>query len=150
MACRFEAGVTMPMMPPRHRPPGMPTREEAERRRLALLDQRRPSRAERGYDADWRRCRNLFAKAYPVCCVSGCGKPTAEVDHIQSIRDRPDLRLNWSNLRPMCRSHHSQRTARDQVFARSRAGVARDEPAGAKTPRVGIRVCCRETNIRGV
>jgi len=88
----------------------------------AAADRKRPSATARGYDKTWRRVRGAFLKANPVCCVPGCGKAATEPDHIQSIRDRPDLRLKWSNLRPFCHSHHSQRTARDQSFGRARAG----------------------------
>jgi 5-methylcytosine-specific restriction protein A len=108
----------MPQRPPTHKPPGSLSRQEAERRRKAFLDARRPSRAARGYDEDWRRCRDLFAQRYPVCCVPRCGKPTEEVDHIESVRTHPHLRLALSNLRPMCRSCHSRRTAIDQSFGR--------------------------------
>ena len=109
--------VVMPLAPPRHRPPGMPTREEAERRRKALLDQRRPPPDARGYDADWRRCRRLFLEKHPTCAM--CGVKATEVDHIVSVRERPDLRLKWSNLRALDRGCHSRRTALDQGFARS-------------------------------
>jgi 5-methylcytosine-specific restriction endonuclease McrA len=108
----------MPMRPDVHRPLGTPTREQAEARRKAFIDQHRPSAAERGYDAAWRACRRRFIEKHPECCADGCGRPTEEVDHIQSVRERPDLRLAWSNLRPYCRHHHSQRTALDQGFAR--------------------------------
>jgi 5-methylcytosine-specific restriction endonuclease McrA len=97
----------------------MPTREQAEARRKAYLDEHRPSPQARGYDAAWKRCRKLFIAANPTCCV--CGRPTEEVDHIKSVRDRPDLRLSWSNLRPYCTPHHSERTAREQGFARASA-----------------------------
>jgi 5-methylcytosine-specific restriction enzyme A len=40
------------------------------------------------------------------------------VDHIYSIRERPELRLAEFNLRPYCKRHHSERTAREQGFAR--------------------------------
>lgn len=106
----------MPTMPPRHRPPGMPTREQAEARRKALLDQKRPGSTERGYDADWRRCRRMFLAKNPTCCE--CSQPATDVDHIRSVRERPDLRLSWSNLRPYCHPHHSRRTALEQGFAR--------------------------------
>ncbi|GGD42558.1 endonuclease [Aureimonas glaciei] len=91
---------------------------KAKRKREA--DAVRPSAAKRGYDAAWRRVRALFVAKHPVCSVEGCGKPTTDVDHIQSVETRPDLRLSWSNLRPFCHPHHSQRTARDQGFARAR------------------------------
>ena len=113
-------GEVMPIAPPRHRPSGMPTREEAEARRKALFNQRRPTPAAQGYDADWRRCSRLFRERHPLCCTPGCGRATQEADHIISPRDRPDLRLRWSNLRPYCKPCHSQRTALEQGFARPR------------------------------
>ena len=108
----------MPTMPPRHRPPGMPTREQAEARRKAAIDRQRPTSTERGYDSAWRAVRKQFLAKHPTCCAPGCNKPATDADHIVSIKDRPDLRLSWSNLRPYCHPHHSERTARDQGFAR--------------------------------
>jgi hypothetical protein len=108
----------MPTRPGIHRPSGAKSREESERARKAALDARRPQAHERGYDWAWRRCRKLFVAKHPTCCVAGCGAPTQEVDHIQSVAERPDLRLSWSNLRPLCLRHHSQRTALEQGFAR--------------------------------
>lgn len=111
----------MPTMPPRHRPPGtLPPlpREQAEARRKALYNQQRPTPKEQGYDADWRKLSRVFRQRHPTCWTPGCGHPSEQVDHILSIRDRPDLRLVWSNLRALCRSCHSRRTALDQGFAR--------------------------------
>ena len=110
----------MPMRPPVHRPNGSRarTRDEAERERKARLDQQRPSSEARGYDSAWRAVRRQFLAAHPLCCVQACGRPATDADHIQTIRERPDLRLHWSNLRPFCHAHHSERTARDQGFAR--------------------------------
>ena len=116
-AGRFHVGAQpMPMRPPIHRPTGMPSREVAEARRKAVLDRKRPSAADRGYDNAWRAVRKQFLKANPTCCM--CGQPATEVDHIVSIRERPDLRLRWSNLRALDRSCHSRRTALEQGFAR--------------------------------
>jgi 5-methylcytosine-specific restriction endonuclease McrA len=36
-----------------------------------------------------------------------------EVDHIKSIRSRPDLRLTWSNLQSACKRCHSAKTLRE-------------------------------------
>jgi 5-methylcytosine-specific restriction protein A len=108
----------VPLKPPTHKPPGSLSRTEAERRRKAALDAHRPTREQRGYDSDWRRVRDAFAKAHPMCCVEGCTRRTEEVDHIESVRTHPHLRLDPANLRPMCRHHHSARTARDQSFGR--------------------------------
>jgi hypothetical protein len=85
-----------------------------------------------------------------VCCVPGCGKPTTDADHIESVRDHPERRLDPSNLRPYCHPHHAQRTAREQGFARGR-GAPQGTPVsqrGAKYPewlrssRVPLRLVC--------
>nr|WP_244492170.1 HNH endonuclease signature motif containing protein [Aureimonas sp. AU12] len=114
----------------------------------AEADARRPSAAVRGYDAAWKRVRSDFLKRHPVCCSPGCGKPATEADHVVSVAERPDLRLSWSNLRPFCKPHHSQRTARDQGFARSGARTldlpSIDRPTGGVganfTPKAGDRL----------
>lgn len=95
----------------------------------------RPSAAKRGYDLAWRRVRGAFLKRHPTCCEAGCGQPATDVDHIQSIRERPDLRLVWSNLRPFCHPHHSRRTAIDQGFARRGGGEGRNLVQGGETVR---------------
>ncbi len=96
-----------------------PSRDpERVRARNAAFDANRPTAAQRGYDAAWKKCRSLFLAQNPTCVHPDCRQPATDVDHIISIRDRPDLRLSWSNLRPFCHSHHSARTARDQGFAR--------------------------------
>jgi 5-methylcytosine-specific restriction protein A len=41
-----------------------------------------------------------------------------EGDHLKSLAEYPELRLEWSNLRAFCRPCHSRRTAREQGFAR--------------------------------
>jgi 5-methylcytosine-specific restriction endonuclease McrA len=107
----------MPRKPPTFCPPGQPRYANA-RERKAAFDRTRPSRQARGYDSDWYRLRNAYIAAHPCCCM--CGAPADDIDHIESIREHPELRLEWSNLRALCRHHHSQRTARDHGFARSR------------------------------
>ena len=105
----------MAAKPPIFRRLGQP-RNKLERDRA--YDRQRPSPTERGYDKHWWPLRAAFLQAHPICSVVGCGRLAQEVDHIMSIRERPALRLAWSNLRAMCKSCHSRRTARDQGFAR--------------------------------
>jgi 5-methylcytosine-specific restriction protein A len=105
----------MPQRPPIHRPPGMLSREESLRRMRAAADKKRPSMAERGYDRDWFMLRAAILRANRVC---SCGEASRVVDHVISIRERPDLRLIASNCRAMCKRCHDQRTARDQGFGR--------------------------------
>jgi len=107
----------MPIKPPTFHPPGVNV-WASERERKAMQDRARPSSQARGYDADWRTLRNRFMAAHPQCSEPGCDAPAQEVDHILSVRERPDLRLSWFNLRALCKTHHSARTAREQGFAR--------------------------------
>lgn len=105
-------------------------RRQQEARRA--VDAKRPSAAERGYDGAWRKVRAQFLAAHPRCVE--CGATAAEVDHIKSIAERPDLRLKWSNLRSLCKSCHSRRTARDQGFACQSTGKTPNADPGATSP----------------
>jgi hypothetical protein len=112
----------MPTRQSVHRPPwstpALAAKREAERKQR--LDQARPPSSQRGYDAEWRALRARFLEHNPWCCVDGCMRRATDVDHIRSIRERPDLRLEWSNMRQMCHRHHSRVTALTQGFARRR------------------------------
>ncbi len=110
----FSIGAAVPMRPPAHRPPGWKP-PEVQRREY---DRARAPQKNAIYDAAWRKCRKLFLREYPICCEHGCGQPATDVDHVVGVRERPDLRLSWSNLRPFCHAHHSARTSRDQSWNR--------------------------------
>lgn len=95
----------MPSKPPMFRYPWQPS-EEMETvigRKL-----KRGSAASRGYDQAWRKLRSFFLSLTPQCEV--CKQPATEADHILTVRERPDLRLQMSNLRALCKSCHSRRT----------------------------------------
>ncbi|HTE37526.1 MAG TPA: HNH endonuclease signature motif containing protein [Reyranella sp.] len=111
----------MPMRPPQHRPAWHKPIDESERQRKREYDRNRPSSTDRGYDVAWRKLRAVFIKQHPVCQRVGCNAASIDADHILSVRDHPELRLEWSNLRALCRSHHSERTAREQGFARRKS-----------------------------
>lgn len=38
-----------------------------------------------------------------------------EVDHITPIREKPELRMVWTNLQSACKSCHSAKTMRERV-----------------------------------
>lgn len=86
----------------------------------------RGNSAERGYDHAWRKLRLRFLREHPLCecedCQAGKLRVTGAnvVDHIQSIAERPDLRLEWTNLRAMNKHCHDKHTARTQGYGRSR------------------------------
>ena len=87
---------------------------------------KRLSSHDRGYDKHWKRIRGIHLRKFPDCVV--CGLPGNEVDHIQPISERPDLRLSMANLRTLCKKHHSRRTVIDQGWHK---GKAISVPAGA-------------------
>ena len=73
----------------------------------------KPRRAGGFYDSpQWAAVRALVLKRDGYrCTVCGCsvqGKGNARVDHVQSIHDRPDLRLVPGNLRTLCPEHDNQ------------------------------------------
>jgi len=78
----------------------------------------RGTRKERGYGEDWMRLRAIVLAREPLCrtCLATTGRavPATVVDHIQDIADRPDLRLEESNLQTLCRGCHNRKTARKQ------------------------------------
>jgi 5-methylcytosine-specific restriction enzyme A len=67
----------------------------------------RPSAAQRGYDAKWRRIRAAYLRAHPACVLCG-GTDNLEVDHIIPLAQGGTNK--WSNLQVLCKSHHSQKT----------------------------------------
>lgn len=74
----------------------------------------REKTAARGYGSQWQQLSRAFLAAHPMCCVTGCTRRSTEVDHIVPIREDYFRRFDVTNLRAMCKQHHSARTARDQ------------------------------------
>lgn len=73
----------------------------------------RPSSAQRGYDAEWRKTRAAFLATHPICeDEAGCIEPATDVDHIDG--SGPLGNNDWSNLRALCHSHHSKKTYRSE------------------------------------
>jgi 5-methylcytosine-specific restriction protein A len=75
---------------------------------------RRGTAASRGYDHIWRKLRAQFVLMYPLCLhcdERGRVTPAKDVDHIIPFKGLDDpLRLDWSNLRGLCRACHNRVT----------------------------------------
>jgi 5-methylcytosine-specific restriction protein A len=65
--------------------------------------------------AFWRRKRNNYLATHPVCEVNNCERPPREVDHVVPRAEGGSDDSN--NLQALCKSHHSQKTARETGFA---------------------------------
>lgn len=125
----------MPARPPLHRPSGFGAESRAHAARDRERQALRPNSVERGYDGEWQRARSMHLANHSWCSVPGCALPASDVDHVQSMQERPDLRLDPSNFRSMCHAHHAQRTARDQGFAQSGPANSSNAPLrGARHP----------------
>jgi 5-methylcytosine-specific restriction protein A len=93
-------------------PAGVPCPRHVRARRQAY-DQQRPSAAARLYGPRWRRYRETFLAAHPVCVhchQEGRPGPANEVDHI--VPHRGDHALFWdgANHQGLCKHHHSRKT----------------------------------------
>lgn len=109
----------MAFQSPVHRHNGFRTDEQ----RRSAADKRRGTTAQRGYDKVWQRVSIEFRAQHPFCeCDEHMGRDeralSQVVDHRIPISDRPDLRLEWSNLRAMTKSCHDRHTAKTQGFSR--------------------------------
>lgn len=98
--------MTYMLRPPLHARPG-PIRTDS-----------RPSASRRGYGSRWQRVRLTVLREEPLCreCqAEGRTTPAAELDHA----DGDVANLDRSNLVPLCKRHHSQKTVRqDGGFGR--------------------------------
>lgn len=77
---------------------------------------------DRFYDtARWRKLSKLKRQTDPLCepCLEAGRSTLAEcVDHTLPREERPDLELDWDNLRSMCWPCHSEKTRRDEARVR--------------------------------
>ena len=80
----------------------------------------RSSPKSRGYDHRWDRLSIAFRKRHPFCdeCEKRGRVVLADLTgHIIPVQDRPDLRLEWKNLRPLCTKCNAVAAVMEQ-FAR--------------------------------
>lgn len=77
----------------------------------------RESSSKRGYSYKWASARKGFLKRHPLClhCQrEGMLVPATEVDHIIPHRGNQELFWDSDNWQPLCKSHHSRKTASGQ------------------------------------
>lgn len=88
---------------------------------MGLKDYRRHSRAITRTQR-WKALRMQALERDEWRCVR-CGEPRRlEVDHIEPVRDRPDLAFNLGNLQVLCGRCHARKT-------RIEVGLGQPNPA---------------------
>lgn len=96
-----------------------------KRERKADADRNRGTSAQRGYDSVWRRLRRMHLLAHPLCLFcwrKGLTVAATVADHIESVADRPDLRLDPANLQSLCEPCHNSLRQREQAAERKAKG----------------------------
>lgn len=104
--------------------------EEQEAKAKKIREKRRRelrgSSADRGYGWRWQKLRNRYIAQHPVCekCrENGVIRMATDVDHIIPHRGAPALLYDEGNLQSLCKSCHSEKTAReDGGFGNTRRG----------------------------
>jgi 5-methylcytosine-specific restriction endonuclease McrA len=76
------------------------------------------SSTKRGYGYRWQKARSAYLSKSPLCVIckkSGIFTAAVDLDHI--IPHRGDMALFWdqSNWQGLCKSCHSEKTAREDV-----------------------------------
>lgn len=82
-----------------------------------IYDQRRGNSNQRGYGYKWQKERDVWLDKNPLCVV--CAKdgrvtPASEVDHIIPHRGNQKLFWDRKNWQSLCKTHHSEKTARGE------------------------------------
>ena len=81
-----------------------------KRRQRVYNAHQRPARHAFYRSREWRALSKRVLEEQLYCT---CGAKATQADHLQSIRERPDLALDRNNLVGMCRPCHSRKTAQE-------------------------------------
>jgi 5-methylcytosine-specific restriction protein A len=116
--------VAVPPRPPVYTNPLLAKAPVRAKSAKASGDEARPHSRARGYDRTWERLRLMHLNEEPfcrMCAEEGVVTPADMVDHVITIEERPDLRLDPENLQSLCNPHHASRKQRlDRARARAR------------------------------
>jgi len=80
------------------------------------IDRNRGNASQRGYDARWRKAREVWLHEHPLCveCQStGKLTPATDVDHIIPHRGDPVLFWDRTNWQSLCDVHSNAKSARE-------------------------------------
>lgn len=66
------------------------------------------SAGRRGYDSAWRKVRDPYIAAHPVCV--DCGAASTIADHLDGLGPLGPRGSDWSNLEAVCKRCHNRRS----------------------------------------
>ena len=85
--------------------------------------------------AQWQRVRRMVLHSQPLCAACaelGYSTPSDVVDHIQPVRDRPDLAFTLDNLRGLCKLCHDSAKKREEMRGHEIGSKRDGSPMDAK------------------
>jgi len=86
------------------------------------------SRHARGYDSAWARLQARKLRDQPLCekcLVDGITIEATTVDHIVPFKGKGDpMRLRYSNLMSLCKTHHARKSVEDRLGERGAKSLA--------------------------
>jgi 5-methylcytosine-specific restriction endonuclease McrA len=82
---------------------------------------RRPVRPD--LDSAWSRLSLRRRKAFPICEMPGCSRPSTSTDHIVPYSEGGTSA--WANLQALCGPHHQEKTVAESHRAAKRKAAAR-------------------------
>lgn len=97
----------------------MPWSPKKRRSAWDVIDDRRRTSAERGYDSHWSDLSSAYRREHPLCVHCQLRErlaPSECVDHIIPIACCPELRLDPDNWQALCWSCHSYKTTKEPRY----------------------------------
>jgi 5-methylcytosine-specific restriction enzyme A len=93
--------------------------EKHQKQNIRHLDLLRGNAAHRGYDARWRKARELWLKEHPLCeeCKQhGKIVQATVVDHVRPHRGDQKLFWDQNNWQSLCRHCHDKKSGEARVW----------------------------------
>jgi len=107
--------------------------------RRRTIDEHRGTSSQRGYDARWRRAREAFLAANPLCSWAerhGRTEAAAIVDHVKAHRGNMELFWLVENWQPLSAAAHARTGMKENGM------IPCEEHGQAVAIVKGERVCC--------
>jgi 5-methylcytosine-specific restriction protein A len=90
--------------------------EHTRQRQRSESRERRAAGTHADYGPAWQKISARYLAEHPVCTWTGCSRPSEVAHHIvERSQGGPD---DWSNLRALCRAHHTELHKRKQERSR--------------------------------
>lgn len=108
-----------PLKPCKHPGCSELTKDKYCEKHINLHRNKRENASNRGYDSRWRKARNRYLKANPLCIhCKEQGKLTRAtvVDHIRPHRGDKKLFWDESNWQPLCKKCHDRKTMTEDRY----------------------------------